>query len=161
MGEELWGVRLDTAENIIDKSIVPIQDKMENPYGVVPELVAMVRDALDREGFTHVKIVVSGGFDSERIAKFERSGSPVDAYGVGSSLMRGEYDFTADVVLLDGKPCAKVGREYEPNTRLLAVKKEEYRKRALVDATSPSRLFRVQALARPSFLAKKTPKGGL
>ena len=35
---------------------------------------------------------------------------PVDAYGVGSSLIRGENDFTADVVLVDGRPCAKVGR---------------------------------------------------
>ena len=33
----------------------------------------------------------------------------------------GENAFTADVVLLDGKPCAKVGREYRPNPRLEAV----------------------------------------
>ena len=32
------------------------------------------------------------------------AGVPVDAYGVGSSLIRGNNDFTADVVLLDGKP---------------------------------------------------------
>jgi len=43
---------------------------------------------------------------------------PVDAYGVGSSLFQGRYDFTADVVLLEGKPCAKAGREYRPNPRL-------------------------------------------
>ena len=43
---------------------------------------------------------------------------PVDAYGVGSSLFEGRFDFTADVVLLDGKPCAKVGRGYRPNPRL-------------------------------------------
>jgi nicotinate phosphoribosyltransferase len=43
---------------------------------------------------------------------------PVDAYGVGSSLLRGENDFTADIVMLDGKPCAKVGRHYRPNPRL-------------------------------------------
>ena len=39
---------------------------------------------------------------------------PVDAYGVGSSLIRGQNDFTADVVLVDGSPCAKAGREYRP-----------------------------------------------
>ena len=43
---------------------------------------------------------------------------PVDSYGVGSSLIRGSNDFTADVVLVDGKPCAKVGRGYRPNPRL-------------------------------------------
>jgi nicotinate phosphoribosyltransferase len=43
---------------------------------------------------------------------------PVDAYGVGSSLFQGRFDFTADVVRRDGKPCAKVGREYQPNPRL-------------------------------------------
>jgi nicotinate phosphoribosyltransferase len=43
---------------------------------------------------------------------------PVDAYGVGSSLIRGENDFTADVVIVDGRPCAKVGRHVMPNLRL-------------------------------------------
>jgi nicotinate phosphoribosyltransferase len=43
---------------------------------------------------------------------------PVDAYGVGSSLIRGSNDFTADIVLTDGKPSAKVGRHLRPNPRL-------------------------------------------
>ena len=43
---------------------------------------------------------------------------PVDAYGVGSSLIRGDNDFTADIVLVDGRPRAKVGRRYSPNPRL-------------------------------------------
>ena len=47
---------------------------------------------------------------------------PVDAYGVGSYLMRGVNAFTADVVLLEGKPCAKVGRKYTPNPRLETVR---------------------------------------
>ena len=42
----------------------------------------------------------------------------MDSYGVGSSLLRGSNDYTADVVLLEGRPCAKVGREYRPNPRL-------------------------------------------
>jgi nicotinate phosphoribosyltransferase len=42
----------------------------------------------------------------------------VDAYGVGSYLMRGVNAFTADIVKLEGKPCAKVGRQYTPNSRL-------------------------------------------
>ena len=46
---------------------------------------------------------------------------PVDSYGVGSSLIRGDNDFTADVVLTDGRPVAKVGRRYRPNPRLVLV----------------------------------------
>ena len=49
---------------------------------------------------------------------FERAGAPVDAYGVGSSLLQGCYDFTADIVQKDGHPCAKVGRWFRPNPRL-------------------------------------------
>jgi nicotinate phosphoribosyltransferase len=62
--------------------------------------------------------VASGGFDAERINRFEAAGVPVDAYGVGSSLIRGSNDFTADVVTVDGRPCAKVGRRHHPNPRL-------------------------------------------
>ena len=49
-----------------------------------------------------MKIVVSGGFDAAKIREFEALGAPVDSYGVGSSLLRGQNDFTADVVRVDG-----------------------------------------------------------
>jgi nicotinate phosphoribosyltransferase len=88
------------------------------PTGVNPQLVRNVRDALDREGFQQVKIVVSGGFTVEKIRAFEEQGVPVDMYGVGSSLFQGRFDFTADVVRVDGRDCAKVGRRFLPNPRL-------------------------------------------
>ena len=88
------------------------------PTGVNERLVRKVRDALDSDGFEHVKIVASGGFTVEKIEEFERKSVPVDAYGVGSSLIRGQNDFTADVVLTDGRPSAKVGRAYRPSPRL-------------------------------------------
>jgi nicotinic acid phosphoribosyltransferase len=91
------------------------------PTGFNQRLVQKVRGALDRAGFGEVKIVASGGFTAERIREFEGLGVPVDAYGVGSSLIRGNNDFTADIVLLDGKPCAKVGRWFSPNPRLQPV----------------------------------------
>jgi nicotinate phosphoribosyltransferase len=81
-------------------------------------LVRKVRDALDGDGFEQVKIVVSGGFTVEKIEEFERQGVPVDAYGVGSSLIRGQNDFTADVVMTDGRPSAKFGRRFRPSSRL-------------------------------------------
>ncbi len=117
LGERLWGVRLDTAETMVDRSMWDRMGRFR-PNGVAPELVRAVREALDAEGFTHVRIVVSGGFDVERIRAFEAAGVPADAYGVGSSLLRGNTDFTADVVMVDGRPCAKKGREYLPNPRL-------------------------------------------
>ncbi len=117
LGDRLWGVRLDTSENLVDFSLVGEMGEFK-PTGVNPRLVQRVRDALDRDGFERVKIVASGGFTVEKIHEFERLDVPVDAYGVGSSLIRGSNDFTADVVLTDGRPSGKFGRRYRPNDRL-------------------------------------------
>jgi nicotinate phosphoribosyltransferase len=117
LGDRLWGVRLDTSELLVDRSLFDEMGAFK-PTGVNPRLVEKVRGALDGAGFTDVKIVASGGFTAPRIREFESKKVPVDAYGVGSSLIRGQNDFTADVVLLDGEPCAKSGRAYAPNPRL-------------------------------------------
>jgi nicotinate phosphoribosyltransferase len=118
LGENLWAVRLDTSERLADRTMVERFGAEAAPRGVAPELVHAVRDALDGAGHGHVRIVVSGGFNADRIRRFEAAGVPVDAYGVGSSLIRGANDFTADVVMVDGRPCAKVGRALKPNPRL-------------------------------------------
>jgi nicotinate phosphoribosyltransferase len=120
LGPKLWGVRLDTSESLVDRSLWEEMGDFK-PTGVNERLVWKVREALDRDGFEHVKIVVSGGFDVEKIDRFERGGVPVDSYGVGSSLIRGSNDFTGDIVLTDGRPAAKVGRHYRPNERLALV----------------------------------------
>lgn len=117
LGPRLYGVRLDTSETLVDRSIIPQMGKFD-PRGVNPQLVWNVRRALDDAGFGHVQIVASGGFDAGKIRHFEELGVPVDSYGVGSSLFKDRYDFTADVVLVDGKPVAKAGRRYQPNPRL-------------------------------------------
>ncbi|CAN5776319.1 nicotinate phosphoribosyltransferase [soil metagenome] len=117
LGSRLWGVRLDTSGDLVDRSLWDELGDFD-PRGVNERLVRKVRDALDEEGFREVKIVVSGGFTVEKIRAFEERGVPVDAYGVGSSLIRGENDFTADVMLVDGHPVAKVGRRFRPNPRL-------------------------------------------
>jgi nicotinate phosphoribosyltransferase len=117
LGHKLWGVRLDTSRTLVDRSLWDEMGDLD-PRGVNERLVRKVRDALDENGFERVKIVVSGGFDVERIREFEAKGVPVDSYGVGSSLIRGDNDFTADIVLTDGLPSAKVGRKYRPNPRL-------------------------------------------
>src|SRR5919205_4191402 len=117
LGDRLWGVRIDTSENLVDRSIVPMMGSFK-PTGVNPQLVWNVRTALDRDGFRHVRIVVSGGFTVEKIRAFEEAGVPVDSYGVGSSLFSGRFDFTADIVALEGRPQSKAGRGFRQNPRL-------------------------------------------
>jgi nicotinate phosphoribosyltransferase len=117
LGPRLWGVRLDTSRTLVDRSLWDEMGEFD-PRGVNDRLVWKVRTALDEHGFERVRIVASGGFDAERIAAFEDEGVPVDSYGVGSALIQGENDFTADVVLTDGLPSAKVGRSFKPNPRL-------------------------------------------
>ena len=117
LGKKLVGVRLDTSGSMVDKSLWT-QIGTFKPTGVCKELVCNVRKALDAEGFNHVKIIVSGGFDAARVAAFEEIGVPVDTYAVGSSFFDGNINFTADIVKVDGKDCAKAGRRYNPNPRL-------------------------------------------
>ncbi len=117
LGDDLWGVRLDTSERMVDRALWHEMGDFK-PTGVNPVLVERVRAALDEAGHERVRIVVSGGFDADKIREFEALGAPVDAYGVGSSLVRGENDFTADVVRVDGRDCAKAGRHHRPNPRL-------------------------------------------
>lgn len=117
LGSRLWGVRLDTSESLVDRSLWEELGDF-TPTGVNLRLVEKVRGALDDAGHGHVRIVASGGFDASRIRAFEEAGAAVDVYGVGSSLIRGSNDFTADVVLVEGHPCAKVGRRHRPNPRL-------------------------------------------
>src|SRR4051794_17828834 len=117
LGDKLWGVRLDTSERLVDRSLWHDMGEFR-PTGVNPVLVERVREALDAAGHERVKIVVSGGFDAAKIRQFEELGSPVDSYGVGSALIQGENDFTADVVRVEGTERAKVGRRYRPNPRL-------------------------------------------
>ena len=117
LGPRLWGVRLDTSSQLVDRALWEEMGDFD-PRGVNERLVRKVRRALDEDGFERVRIVASGGFTVEKIESFERLGVPVDAYGVGSSLIRGENDFTADIVMTDGRFSAKVGRRFRPSERL-------------------------------------------
>jgi nicotinate phosphoribosyltransferase len=119
--ERLWAVRLDTSESMVDRSLWEELGDFK-PTGVNEQLVRKVRDALDRDGFERVKIVASGGFTVQKIRDFETKGVPVDAYGIGSSLIRGANDFTGDIVLTDGRLSSKAGRRFRPNERLELVR---------------------------------------
>src|SRR5262249_21122991 len=54
LGPKLWGVRLDTSERLVDRSL---WDEMGDfdPRGVNARLVRKVRNALDAEGFASVR----------------------------------------------------------------------------------------------------------
>lgn len=125
LGKNLYAVRLDTSETMTDKSIqeeldrgvdIPEQDRR----GVSPQLVRLVRQALDNAGHQHVRIVVSGGFTPEKIARFKAEHAPFDMLGIGSAfyLNPTKFEYTADIV----KPVGKKGRPYRPSDRLEIVK---------------------------------------
>ncbi|MEP7346423.1 MAG: hypothetical protein ABI877_14225, partial [Gemmatimonadaceae bacterium] len=122
----LAAVRVDTSETLVDRTLAheAAQWPRELLTGVNPILVRRLRSALDAEGFPEVGIVVSGGFTPAKIRRFEEAGVPVTGYGVGSSLLGHndgdadglitDFDFTADIVMVDGKREGKVGRELRP-----------------------------------------------
>ncbi|NOX62807.1 MAG: nicotinate phosphoribosyltransferase [Chloroflexi bacterium] len=106
MGDRLWAVRLDTPSE---------------RGGVTAALVKEVRARLDGAGFEHVKIVVSGGVNPERIAYYKAENAPIDAYGIGSAISAAApVDFTADIKAINGRPVAKRGRipGITPNHRM-------------------------------------------
>lgn len=116
-GLPLWGVRLDTSESLVDFGLVGDMGQFK-PTGVNPELVRHVRARLNHNGHHNVKIICSGGFNVEKIEAFEKDRVPVDAYGVGASLIHGDFAFTADIVEVNGRPQSKVGRKYIDNDRV-------------------------------------------
>src|SRR2546423_4315369 len=70
LGPRLWGVRLDTSRQLVDRSLWEEMGDFD-PRGVNERLVWKVREALDTNGFERVRIVASGGFDAQRIEAFE------------------------------------------------------------------------------------------
>lgn len=128
LGKRLGAVRLDTSENMIDicleTDVRSGRLSETEARGVNPDLVLKVRNALDREGFSHVGIFVSGGFNPEKIRRFEELKLPVAGYGVGSYLFdrrNGKFEYTADVVM----PVAKAGRGLWPAPKVVPVNLQE------------------------------------
>jgi nicotinate phosphoribosyltransferase len=140
----LNGVRLDTSASLRDASIGLLGDPILD-HGVNPRLVLNVRNGLDsawenwdlsgewkekaQEYCRNVKIVVSGGFNVEKIIRFEKQNVPVDTYAVGSAFFDNsgltKMDFTADVVKVkienEWVNMAKTGRTTCDNPNLQKV----------------------------------------
>ena len=118
LGDRLWGVRLDTSESLIDAALAG-EPHPDQHRGVTPMLARRVRARARRRRPSARADRRVGRLRRRRRSSASRpSRRPVDAYGVGSSLLRGGNDFTADVVRVDGRAVAKVGREERPNDRL-------------------------------------------
>jgi len=121
--KDLGAIRVDTSKALIDHYFDNKSTKGFDPHGVCKELIFALRKELDKNGFNYVKIVVSSSFTLEKIKDWIKHKVPVDTYGVGSSLViNTTCGFTGDLVMLDGKPQAKVGRYNIPSKRLKIVK---------------------------------------
>jgi nicotinate phosphoribosyltransferase len=124
LGDRLYGIRLDTPSE---------------RGRVTADLVTEIRARLDQEGYQHVKIVVSGGLNPDRVRYFKEAGAPVDSYAVGSHISGASpIDFTGDIKEIDGRPIAKRGRipgiTYSP--RLQPVDLAQYRQPIAEGVTS-------------------------
>lgn len=132
---KLFAVRPDTSGSLRDVSVPPLGLKKLD-LGVTPRLVFSLRTAIDEawkrwdvvgdwreraQAWCHdVRILVTGGFNPDKIRRFEELGVPADIYGVGSSLFSNSdiegtnNDFTCDIVRVQVHgtwyDMAKVGR---------------------------------------------------
>ena len=94
LGDRLSAVRLDTPGE---------------RGGVSADLVREIRCRLDLAGYSHVRIVASGGLNPDRIRDLGAAGA--DFFGVGSYIAHGAtIDMTMDIKEIDGLPVAKRGR---------------------------------------------------
>ncbi len=143
---KLFAVRPDTSGSLRDVSVPPLGLKKLD-LGVTPRLVFMLRKAMNdawqrwqfrpewqeqaQQWCRNVGILVTGGFDAEKIRRFEELAVPVDIYGVGSSLFSNSEeegtnnDFTSDLVRVKvgetWHDMAKIGRSACDNPKLLPV----------------------------------------
>ncbi len=93
LGDRLFAVRLDTPPS---------------RRGDMGAILREVRWALDVEGFTGVKLFLSGGVTEKTILAHR---DVVDAFGVGTYVSNAPViDFSMDIVEIDGKPMSKKGK---------------------------------------------------
>ena len=94
LGPDLHAVRLDTPSS-----------RRGDFYRILEE----VRWELDYRGFTHVKIIASGGIDEYQMPRLNPL---VDGYGVGTAIANAPVlNFGLDIMEIDGRPFAKRGKQ--------------------------------------------------
>jgi nicotinate phosphoribosyltransferase len=93
LGKELTAIRVDTPAS---------------RRGDFVRLLREIRWELDLRGYQHVKILVSGGINEEKITQLREV---ADGFGVGTHISNAPtIDFALDIVEMDGKPLAKRGK---------------------------------------------------
>ena len=93
LGRDLYAVRLDTPSS-----------RRGDFYRILEE----VRWELDLRGFTHVRILASGGVDEYEIQALNPL---VDGYGVGTAIANAPVlNFALDITEIEGRPVAKRGK---------------------------------------------------
>ncbi len=91
--EKLAGVRLDTPAS---------------RRGSFRKIIREVRWELDLRGYSHVRIMASGGIGEDDIAELRDA---VDGFGVGTCISNAPtIDFAFDIVEVEGRPFAKRGK---------------------------------------------------
>ncbi|KTD10902.1 Nicotinate phosphoribosyltransferase [Legionella gratiana] len=108
-GQRLQGIRLDS--------------------GDLEDLAKKSRQMLNDAGLHYVKIIASNQLDEERIKNLREQNAPIDAFGVGTSLVIGAPDAALDGVyklaFMDEKPRIKLSESISKIT--LPYKKQVYR----------------------------------
>ena len=80
--------------------------------GDLGELARAARALLDEAGFPQIRIMASGGLDEHSISRLVESGTPIDAFGVGTrfgtSADAPYIDSVYKLVEIDGRPVTKL-----------------------------------------------------
>ncbi len=82
--------------------------------GVSAASIWRMREALDADGFRHVRIVASSGFGVDKCRVMADAKAPIDVVGTGSFIPDAWHETyaTADIIEYDGAPMVKLGREF-------------------------------------------------
>ncbi len=143
LGKELAAVRVDTPAS---------------RRGDFARLLKEIRWELDLRGYQHVKIVVSGGINEEKIRQLR---DVADGFGVGTHISNAPtVDFALDIVEMDGKPRSKRGKRSGAKVWWQNNKTLESSIQPLGSARSPGKDWRrvLQTALRDGKLIAKLPK---
>ncbi len=116
--KNITSIRIDTSKTLIDQSLQKLKFKGKEYQGVNHKLITIIREWMDKNGFEHTKITSTSDNNLNKIIEFKKNKTPIDYYGIGTALIDINLHFTADLVSLDNKPYAKVGRKLLKNDKL-------------------------------------------
>ncbi|MDE7221693.1 MAG: nicotinate phosphoribosyltransferase, partial [Ureaplasma sp.] len=108
------GVRIDTSNNLIDKSL-----EKEKLYGINHKLIDIVRTWLNKNKFFDKKIIVTSNINPNKINEINKQTNAVDFFGVGGYFNYQSIHVSADLVKYNNENYAKFGRHYLKNTKNL------------------------------------------